>query len=344
MANLMVPIYSVPICHRISRIDLPIALGVALPCACGPPPVASRMPRRCGQCGQVCGRTEFSSSQWRKGEGLSRCEECVAGLNPVRCDECGKSFRDANALQQHKRTHQPRNFACPGCNRMYRDLTGTALHFESGQCSACRGPDNARRAAYELVAQQSGGRNFLANPLMITDGGETAGGFTADGPNYRCPSCQRTFRFVSALMQHQQSTQCIGAGRHVNLRIGNGGQHRERRQYKFFHGTTWPKAKEILRNGFIPSAGGCLGTGIYVAREEKAMRFAHQRAAETGQGGGLVEVCCMHLTVSICPSVHLSIPRCFTKTPHLHSSLTLCSLTRCTGSGDCRESEDGHLQ
>ena len=293
-----------------SRIDLLQLWGVARTAG------ASRMPRRCGQCSQVCGRSEFSSSQWRKGEGLSRCEVCVAGLNPVRCDECGKSFRDANALQQHKRTHQPRNFACPGCNRMYRDLTGTALHFESGQCSACRGPDNARRAAYELVAQQSGGRNFLANPLMITNGGETAGGFTADGPNYRCPSCQRTFRFVSALMQHQQSTQCIGAGRHVNLRIGNGGQHRERRQYKFFHGTTWPKAKEILRNGFIPSAGGCLGTGIYVAREEKALRFAHQRAAETGQGGGLVEVCAC-IALFICLSVHLcmSSRRTPTSTP-----------------------------
>jgi hypothetical protein len=137
----------------------------------------------------------------------------------------------------------------------------------------------------------TGGSNFLVNPLMITDGGGSAGGYVEEGPNYRCPSCQKSFRLLSALMQHQQSTRaCLEAGRHVNLRIGNGSVLPEAQHFRFFHGTTWPKANQILENGFIPSTGGCLGHGIYVAREDKATRFAHQRAEETGQGGGLVEL------------------------------------------------------
>jgi hypothetical protein len=49
-------------------------------------------------------------------------------------------------------------------------------------------------------------------------------------------------------------------------------------------------ATTIERDGFLPSTNGCLGRGVYVAREEKARRFAQQRARETGSScGGLVE-------------------------------------------------------
>lgn len=248
------------------------------------------MPRECAQCGDFSFKAAFSTSQWRKGIGESRCEDCVGATQTlVSCDECGKWLPDDNALKMHKRKHQERTFACPGCDKMYRGLTDTALHFESGSCTACKGQDNARRAAYQLVAQRKGGANFLTNPLMLTDG-DGGGGYSEEGPNYRCPSCPRTFKLVSALMQHQQSTACLSAGRQVNLRLGNGVQHAEVQKLKFFHGTTWRKANEIHSNGFIPSSGGCLGHGIYVAREEKATRFARLRAEETGQGGGLVEV------------------------------------------------------
>ena len=260
------------------------------------------MPRECAQCCDFLYKCDFSASQWRKGDGVSRCEDCVSGGASVRCDECGKSFCNDNALRQHKRTHQPRAFACPGCNKMYRGLTDTALHFESGSCAACMGQDNARRAAYQLVSQQKGGTNFLTNPLMITDGGAAQGGYTDEGPNYQCPSCHKRFRHLSALMQHQQSTACISAGRQVSLRIGM--QQPAVQQYKFFHGTTWPKADKIRRDGFIPSTDGCLGRGIYVAREDKATRFALLRAQETGQGGGLVEV-----LVSIRNPKMVSFPR-----------------------------------
>jgi hypothetical protein len=248
------------------------------------------MPRECAECGVNFYKASFSLSQWRKGDGESRCQECVGeSQTVVSCDECGKWLPDDNALKMHKRTHQARTFACPGCSKMYRGLTDTALHFESGSCAACKGQKNARRAAYQLVAQQKGGANFLTNPLMLTYGDGGGGGYSDEGPNYRCPSCPRTFKLVSALMQHQQSTACIGSGRQVNLRLGNGAQQ-EVQRYKFFHGTTWPKANEIYHNGFIPSSGGCLGNGIYVAREEKATRFARLRAEETGLVGGLVEV------------------------------------------------------
>jgi len=247
------------------------------------------MPRReCAECGCTRVQGDFSTTQWRKGRGESRCQDCVTPAGDGRtCGHCGQKFRDDNALQMHARTHQERRFGCPGCGKKYRGLTDTALHFESGACSACKGKNNARRAAYDIVSQQPGGSNFIVQ--RITDG-ERSGAWTPDGHNFKCPSCKKKFGTVSALMQHQQSTPCIGAGRQVNLRLGNGDSSRREQTLKFFHGTTWKRAKDIERNGFIPSSGGCLGRGIYVAREDKARKFALTRAGETGEEGGLIEV------------------------------------------------------
>ena len=205
-------------------------------------------------------RYSFSDNQWRKGNGLSRCVDCVCDGPGWACDDCAKTFPDENALRMHKRTHQARDFPCPGCNKLYRGLTDTAMHFESGNCSSCRGVENARRAAYQLCMQQPGGANFLTNPLMITDGGGAGGGYTDEGPNYKCNHCHKQFKFLSSLMQHQQTSACLHASsQQINLRIGNGPAVQE---FKFFHGTTWTKACQIRDNGFIPSSGGCLGFGI----------------------------------------------------------------------------------
>ena len=119
-------------------------------------------------------------------------------------------------------------------------------------------------------------------------------GYDADGPNYRCPGCNKTFNALSALMQHTQSRpQCSSRGQHLNLRLGlsPSGATASAQNMRFFHGTTWAAANTIKSNGFVPSQGGCLGEGVYVAREDKATRFAKQRAQETGAAyGGLVEL------------------------------------------------------
>ena len=66
--------------------------------------------------------------------------------------------------------------------------------------------------------------------------------------------------------------------------------------YMFYHGTSWDVAERILRDGFQPSTEGCLGPGIYVARREKAERFAREAQPQTGRPrhdqavGALVEV------------------------------------------------------
>ena len=143
---------------------------------------------------------------------------------------------------------------------MYRGMTDTAAHFESGSCVACRGTDNARRAAYQLVAAAQGGRQFLANQqLLLTHNGELTGGYNAGGTNYNCPACGKTFSLLTSLLQHQENrAACRANGQNVNLRLGNNAGH-TRQTLRFYHGTTWGSAQQIRTNGFIPSESGCLG-------------------------------------------------------------------------------------
>ena len=74
---------------------------------------------------------------------------------------------------------------------------------------------------------------------------------------------------------------------------------------KFYHGTSWNRACEIGKSGFIPSESGCLGRGIYVAREDKARRFALSSSRHGGDGGsGLIEV-----VITFTPNIPLETTR-----------------------------------
>jgi hypothetical protein len=123
---------------------------------------------------------------------------------------------------------------------------------------------------------------------MLTQEGHIGGGYSSAGPNYHCPGCRKEFTKLSSLMQHsQQKPQCAVQGQ-PNLQLGPSQPGPQ--TVKFYHGTTLPSALQIAQNGFIPSESGCLGPGVYVARQDKAERFARLRAEETGQDGGLIEL------------------------------------------------------
>ena len=57
-----------------------------------------------------------------------------------------------------------------------------------------------------------------------------------------------------------------------------------------YHGTSWEMACEIDSNGFQMSDDGRLGAGVYVARYEKAHKFALAFDRHGGKTGGMLEV------------------------------------------------------
>ena len=57
-----------------------------------------------------------------------------------------------------------------------------------------------------------------------------------------------------------------------------------------YHGTSWNNACHIRDKGFVPSGGGCLGPGTYVAHADKASRFAANCSRHDGDSGAVLKV------------------------------------------------------
>lgn len=183
------------------------------------------MGRYCADCEDWCTKSNFTSNQWRKGEGCSRCKDCVSGSQSqyhssghdyqpsypsFRCIECNRDFNSQNELNMHQQVHRPRNIACPVCgDRRFRSPANAVQHVESGFCSGCKGRDNARQQIYQYAQTKRGMKNYFTGTPLLTNGAYNQG--VPDYP-YQCNQCAKVFRNLSQLMQHVDQ-------KHNNMRM-----------------------------------------------------------------------------------------------------------------------------
>mmetsp|Transcript_28580 Transcript_28580/g.60956 ORF Transcript_28580/g.60956 Transcript_28580/m.60956 type:complete len:190 (-) Transcript_28580:293-862(-) len=186
------------------------------------------MGRNCADCGDWCSNSNFSSNQWRKGEGCSRCRDCVSGGSQYHttgyavsavsyqpdpsypCVVCNRDFNNQNELNMHMQVHRPRNISCPVCgDTRFRSPANAVQHVESGFCTGCKGTDNARNQIYQYAQRKGGMQQYMdLTPLLTNGGGNNC---VPDFP-YRCPQCAKSFRHLSQLMQHTDQ-------KHNNMRM-----------------------------------------------------------------------------------------------------------------------------
>eukprot|EP00729_Bicosta_minor_P013452 gene13452-19883_t len=153
------------------------------------------MGRHCRDCEEWCDYGDFSNNQWRKGEGSSRCQDCVAGS------------QQTNELTMHMQTHRPRNTACPVCGEIrFASAANAVAHVESGSCSGCRGTRNQAASHIYRFAQQHAPGTLHRSQMMLENGGSES---MPDEP-YGCRQCGRTFRQLSSMMQHSQDAHGSG--------------------------------------------------------------------------------------------------------------------------------------
>lgn len=159
------------------------------------------MGRSCSECGHYYEGYEYSRNQWLKGNGYSRCRYCVHGTN-IQCQTCQRCFSNQNELNMHMQVHRPRNVSCPVCgDTRFKSPANAVQHVESGYCRGCRGSDNAREQIYQYASGQSGMQRYLNGTPLLTNGSSNCGG-VPDYP-YHCRQCDRYFRQLSQLMQHE---------------------------------------------------------------------------------------------------------------------------------------------
>mmetsp|Transcript_5799 Transcript_5799/g.10134 ORF Transcript_5799/g.10134 Transcript_5799/m.10134 type:complete len:174 (+) Transcript_5799:140-661(+) len=156
------------------------------------------MLRICAECTNLLDSCEFSSNQWKKGAGSSRCWDCVS--RTVQCSICSRSFTSQNNLRQHMKTHVARSIPCPVCGdkKKFRNAANAVAHVESGYCSGCKGQQNARQQIYNYAR--------INAPQLTTNLIEGAQGGYGRVPQkpYRCQFCARNFAHLSALLNHER--------------------------------------------------------------------------------------------------------------------------------------------
>ena len=161
------------------------------------------MGRYCSECGDWYSNSNFSCNQWLKGDGNSRCKDCVrsSSCGSFQCGECYREFNSRNELKMHMQVHRPRNVKCPVCGEQrFRSGANAVQHVESGYCSGCPGRNNARQQIYDFAQKKRGMQPYLNGRPLLTNGGHDDD--IPDFP-YQCPECAKSFRQLSQLLQHQ---------------------------------------------------------------------------------------------------------------------------------------------
>ena len=161
--------------------------------------------RRCAGCDEMYPKNLYSNNQWSKGRGYSRCVYCA---NSYQCKECGRTFQNQNNLNMHMQTHRPKNKSCPICGvQKFRSGANIVQHVESGYCQCCPGgKQRARKEIYKFVYQKRPMRPYLTNDVpLLTYGYGSDDDDDVNVPDYPyyCPECNKYFRQLSQLLQHQ---------------------------------------------------------------------------------------------------------------------------------------------
>ena len=163
--------------------------------------------RRCITCGEYKEKHEFGRNQWHKGDGSSRCPDCItATQQPVDCDVCGREFGSDNELQMHMKTHLSKDVACPLCGVCrFASSSNAVAHVESGSCPECLGADNARRGIYDWTRQNAASLMVprIEDEWGADGGGGGGGGYDDEDEPYMCKECGRSFKCLSSMMSHE---------------------------------------------------------------------------------------------------------------------------------------------
>ena len=203
----------------------------------------STMGRYCSDCGDWCSPADFSGNQWRKGDGASRCYDCVNGNygndssdNGRYCSECNNwlSSSDFSNNQWAKgdgfsRCYDcvNRTYCCNDCGRTFQSRNNLEMHVQVHRprniaCPVC-GDRRFASGANAVQHVESGAcpkcnkasarqqiYQFASAQVQMKRYMPhlllTNVGYNDSGvPDfpYHCPDCNIGFRNASQLLQHQ---------------------------------------------------------------------------------------------------------------------------------------------
>ncbi|CDQ71074.1 unnamed protein product [Oncorhynchus mykiss] len=153
----------------------------------------------CKHCGIVCSNMpsllEHMDSHYQQEEDRK-----------FRCDECGRRYRHAGSLANHKKTHELGSFHCPICARKLSNPLALKSHLRihtSQKKYSCVDCGKAFRLATQLATHQK-----------VHLSGQSKRRAAGDRP-FKCGQCEKSYRHHGSLINHKKSHQVV----HSNIPI-----------------------------------------------------------------------------------------------------------------------------
>ncbi|KAI1086056.1 hypothetical protein F5B19DRAFT_487766 [Rostrohypoxylon terebratum] len=106
------------------------------------------------------------------------------------CKTCGTYCNSPSDLKNHLKTHTPKNVKYFGCVEMFVWDSAMMLHLETGNCESGTDEDYMTRMAFKC--SESGKYICCDKPDF----------------NFKCPTCDTPFSFISGVLQHIKSDYC----------------------------------------------------------------------------------------------------------------------------------------
>ncbi|XP_026636861.1 zinc finger protein 646 isoform X4 [Microtus ochrogaster] len=126
------------------------------------------------------------------------CQTEVSSERPFSCEVCGRTYKHAGSLINHRQSHQTGHFGCQACSKGFSNLMSLKNHRRIHadprrfRCSDCG-------KAFRL-------RKQLANHQRVHTERRRGRGtqkLTREDRSFRCGQCGRNYRHAGSLLNHQ---------------------------------------------------------------------------------------------------------------------------------------------
>ncbi|XP_027730194.1 LOW QUALITY PROTEIN: zinc finger protein 646 [Vombatus ursinus] len=128
---------------------------------------------------------------------------------PFSCELCGRTYKHAGSLINHRQSHQTGHFGCQACSKGFSNLMALKNHrrihaeprrFHCGECGK----------AFRLRKQLANHQRVHGEPRNGNSGGARkllpkSPSLPRDERPFRCGQCGRTYRHAGSLLNHRRS-------------------------------------------------------------------------------------------------------------------------------------------